>query len=96
MLQRLSEQVQECYQRAHGAKLRADATDDPTLKADFLEMEKHWLTLARSYQFSERLFELAKDPMTRRDCKKSFERAASMPSLSACGSLPLSNPVMTQ
>src|SRR5579871_2695374 len=55
MLQRLSEQVQACYQRADDARLRAERTDDPARKADFLEMEKHWLTLARSHEFSERL-----------------------------------------
>jgi PAS domain-containing protein len=55
MLQKLSEQVGECYQRALDANRMADRTDDPVRKADFLEMEKHWLVLARSYEFTERL-----------------------------------------
>jgi hypothetical protein len=55
MPQKPNEQVQACYQRAHDAKRSADRIDDPASKADFLELEKHWLTLAWSYEFSEGL-----------------------------------------
>jgi PAS domain S-box-containing protein len=37
------------------AKERADATDDPAIKAEYLAAEKHWLILARSYGFTESL-----------------------------------------
>jgi PAS domain S-box-containing protein len=46
----LSEQVQACYHHAQEAKLRADGTHDPARKADFLEIEKQWLTLARGHE----------------------------------------------
>jgi PAS domain S-box-containing protein len=55
VLQKLSEQVKACYQRALDANRKADRTGDAALKADFLEMERHWLVLAWSYQFTERL-----------------------------------------
>ncbi len=55
MLEQLSEQVRNCHERAAEAKAKADATDDPTLKAEFLDMQSRWLALARSYGFTESL-----------------------------------------
>jgi hypothetical protein len=34
---------------------RAKIERDPSLVRDFLDMERRWLKLARSYQFSEQL-----------------------------------------
>lgn len=45
----LSQQVRNCHQRAAEAKEKAEATPDPALKAELLEMERCWLVLARSY-----------------------------------------------
>jgi hypothetical protein len=55
MLQKLSEQIQSCFDRSLDAKRKADETADPARKADFLEMEKRWLALAQSYDFTRRL-----------------------------------------
>jgi PAS domain-containing protein len=55
MLDKLSDQIRECYQRAVEAKAKADATNDPALKTDFLKIERRWLVLARSYGFTESL-----------------------------------------
>jgi PAS domain-containing protein len=55
MLLKTSEQVRTCLERAYDAKRQADGAFHPALKTDFLEMEKRWLALARSYEFSERL-----------------------------------------
>src|SRR5579872_4101826 len=55
MLKRLSDNIRECFERAAEAKLLADATNDPALKAEYLNAERRWLILARSYGFSERL-----------------------------------------
>jgi PAS domain S-box-containing protein len=55
MLEQLSDQVRNCHERAAEAKAKADATDDPALKAELLDMERRWLTLARSYGFTESL-----------------------------------------
>ena len=55
MLEQLSEQVRLCHERASDAKERADATNDPVIKAEYLAQEKRWLTLARSHGFTESL-----------------------------------------
>jgi PAS domain S-box-containing protein len=55
MLEQLSEKIRLCYERAAEAKERADATNDPVLKVEFLNTERRWLTLARSYGFSDSL-----------------------------------------
>ena len=55
MLEQLSDQVRRCLERAAEAKAKADATVDPASKVEFLEMETRWLTLARSYGFTESL-----------------------------------------
>ena len=55
MLEQFSDQIRMCYERAAEAKERADAINDPALKAEFLNSEKRWLTLARSYGFTESL-----------------------------------------
>jgi hypothetical protein len=48
VLEQLSDQIRECYERAAEAKTQADATNDRALKAEFLKLEGRWLTLARS------------------------------------------------
>src|SRR6516162_4905209 len=53
MLEQFSDQIRGCYERAAEAKAKVDATKDPALKAEFLDTETHWLTLARRYEFTE-------------------------------------------
>jgi hypothetical protein len=55
MLLQLSEQIRECYRHAKEARRTADATTNPNTKADFLDVEQRWLSLAHSYEFAERL-----------------------------------------
>ncbi len=55
MLQNLSEQVRSCLQHAEDCAHRAKLEPDPNLQRDYLMMERRWLSLARSYQFSEQL-----------------------------------------
>jgi PAS domain S-box-containing protein len=55
MLEQLSDQVRRCYECAVEAKTLADATNNRELKAEFLEAERRWLGLARSYKFTEGL-----------------------------------------
>src|SRR5262249_7015411 len=55
MLEQLSDQMRACHERAADAKAEADATSDPALKAEFLRAERRWLSLARSYEFTESL-----------------------------------------
>jgi hypothetical protein len=55
MLQKLSEQIRACHERAAEAKRKAQESADPALKADFLALEERWLFLARSYAFTDSL-----------------------------------------
>ena len=55
MLQNLGQQVRECLQHAEDCAHRAKVEPDPNLARDFLDMERRWLGLARSWQFSEQL-----------------------------------------
>jgi len=55
MLSNLSEQIKDCYAHAEACARKAAAQTNPRLKQDFLEMEQRWLSLAKSYELSERL-----------------------------------------
>jgi len=55
MLGQVSHRIRLCYERAADAKERAESTNEPAIRAEFLAAEKRWLTLARSYEFSENL-----------------------------------------
>ena len=55
MLETLSEQIRECYDHAEQCARKAAAQTNPRLKQDFLDMERRWLALARSYELSQRL-----------------------------------------
>jgi len=55
MLQSLSKDISECYLRAEQCKRLAEGALTPAAKKDFLDMERRWLSLARSYEFAERL-----------------------------------------
>jgi hypothetical protein len=55
MLENVSEQARECYAHAEYCARKAAAQTDPLLKQDYFDLEQHWLTLARSFEFSERL-----------------------------------------
>ena len=55
MLNNLSEQIRECMQHAEDCARKAAAQTDSKLREDFLELERRWLFLARSYELTERL-----------------------------------------
>jgi PAS domain S-box-containing protein len=84
MLEQLSDQTRQCYERAAEAKARADATNDPGLKAEFLNTESRWLTLARSYAFTESLEDFTKENSERR---RKFDERLRANVRSAWGSL---------
>ena len=48
-----SDLVQECYLRAAEARQIAKAATDPFTKADFVALERRWLSLARRYECEE-------------------------------------------
>jgi hypothetical protein len=55
MLTDLSQEVANCYQRAAECAERAGTCKNAEMREFYIEREKAWLKLARSYQFSERL-----------------------------------------
>ena len=55
VLNNVSEQIRECYRHAEDCARKAAAQTDPELNASFLDLERRWLVLARSYDFTERL-----------------------------------------
>lgn len=55
MMNNLSEQVRRCHLHAEHCARQAGVQTDPKSKHDFLEMERRWLMLARSYEFARQL-----------------------------------------
>ena len=55
MLSSLSKQISHCHFRAAECRERATRCVSPTDQEFYIEREQAWLTLARSYEFQERL-----------------------------------------
>ncbi len=55
MFVNLSEQAGECRLYAEHCADKAQLQSDPQLRNDFPEMKRRWLSLARSYEFTEQL-----------------------------------------
>jgi hypothetical protein len=53
MFVNLSEQAGECRLYAEHCADKAQLQSVPQLRKDFLEMQRRWLSLVRSYEFSE-------------------------------------------
>jgi len=68
VLNNLSEQIRECLPHAEDCLRKAAAQTDPNLKEDFLNLERRWLFLARSYEFTERLGDFSDE--TKRNADK--------------------------
>src|SRR5215471_758730 len=55
MLQKLSEEIAYCYQRANECRAKAADAANEAASQEYYELERRWLTLARSYELSERI-----------------------------------------
>jgi len=55
VLNDLSEQVRECLQHAEECARKAAQQHDRQLRQDYLDLQRKWLSLAQSFQTSERL-----------------------------------------
>jgi hypothetical protein len=55
VLQRLSEQIAYCYERAGESRAIAASCSNERDRQEHLEMERRWLVLAGSYELSERI-----------------------------------------
>src|SRR5262245_45129322 len=66
MLRQLSKEASDCYAHAEDcARRAAEATTDKE-RDDYRRLERHWLTLALSYEFGERLRDFSKENQRRR------------------------------
>jgi hypothetical protein len=61
----LSKEARDCRARAERCGRRATAERDPQARLDFLDVERRWLKLARSYEFAERLDAFSKATRSR-------------------------------
>lgn len=55
VLQKLSDQIRACHERAAEARDKAEATSVPALKADYLAAADRWIVLARDYELTDRV-----------------------------------------
>jgi hypothetical protein len=55
MLQIRSLDSCECYLHAEECRRWAEVAPTPSVKLDFLDMERRWLSMAHNYEFAERL-----------------------------------------
>ena len=62
-------QVRECRQYAEHCERTARDQSDPQLRQSYLEMQRRWLGLARSYEFSEQLDFLSSVEMKNREVR---------------------------
>ena len=67
VLDNLSEQIRQCLQHAEECGRRAAVQNDAKLKQDFWVLERRWLSLARSYEFTQRLGDFSNETKRQTD-----------------------------
>jgi len=55
MLQSLTKEIAACYQKAGDCRARAERSLDAAQRKHYLEAERRWLLLAKSYEMQQRL-----------------------------------------
>jgi hypothetical protein len=45
-----SDAIQDCYRRADDARRTADEASNPNTRAEFLDFQRRWLSLARGFE----------------------------------------------
>ena len=53
--------IGECLRQAKDCARKAAAQSDPLLKKDYLDLERRWLLLARSYELGDRLTDFSNE-----------------------------------
>jgi hypothetical protein len=67
MLNNLSEQIRKCLEHAEDCAHKAAAQTDQKLKQDFLDLERRWLVLVQSYEFTQRLGDFSDEAKRKAD-----------------------------
>jgi hypothetical protein len=70
------EQIRECLRCANECAQQASVSSDPERRQDLLNMQLRWLSLARSYEFSERLEFLSGIEAKNKEARQIIEEAA--------------------
>jgi hypothetical protein len=47
---KLTHRIRECYRKAADAGRKADSAASPSIREDFLGLERRWLILAQSWE----------------------------------------------
>jgi hypothetical protein len=55
MLQKLSDDIRECYEHAEDCEHQAAQQSDPGLRQDFSDVARRWRFLAKSYETTEQI-----------------------------------------
>ena len=55
MVENLNEEIRECLRYAEECARQAAEASGPNLHENYLEMQRRWLRLARSYRFAKQL-----------------------------------------
>jgi hypothetical protein len=55
MLRKVSERVADCYHRASECRAKANDAFNEAARQEYLDIERRWLMLARSYELSDRV-----------------------------------------
>jgi hypothetical protein len=65
MLYKQSENVRYCYERARECLRRAKQSKLPEQREAFVQIARHWMNLARSYEFTEQLTDFTSEQQGR-------------------------------
>ncbi len=66
MLKKIAEEIADCHRHAAECREKAEQTGDPEMKRDLLALERSWLFLASSYEFSDRLSDFTNEAERRK------------------------------
>jgi hypothetical protein len=76
VLNKVSDKVADCYERANECRLKAEETLNEAFKREYLDMEDRWLLLARSYEFGDRLVDFTNETARQRQATGLRRRAS--------------------
>jgi hypothetical protein len=70
------DQIRECLRYANDCAQQAKLSSDPQRRREMLDMQLRWLSIARSYEFSERLEFLSNIEARNKEARRIIEDAA--------------------
>ena len=76
MLVSVSKEATECYGQAKKCADMAQIQSDPKRRQEYLEMQRRWQSLARSYEFSEQLEFLSNTEAKNKEARQIIDEPA--------------------